>query len=148
LRENNKSIFEKDISPYKQAAFILAALILLDVIVLAINSGSHNFLARTYWTNAITFTFVYAIFNAIFSLSARDQNSYWFKSILSYVVICIVGGVLAYSFSKLNIDEAGSYRWMYTVFTMVYILILGIIRTMRKIVSIAQKKDKRMRGEE
>ena len=148
LSENqNTSIFEKDISPYKQGLIILISTLFFHLIILTVAS-TDSFLSRTYWTVSIAMVLVYALFNSIISLSTKDQNSYYLKSIITYVLLCISGGILAYLFSKKNIDEAGPYRWMYIVFTMVYILILVIIRTMRVIVTLAQKKDKRMRGED
>ena len=148
LGENqNTSIFEKDISPYKQGLIILISTLFFHLMILTVAS-TDSFLSRTYWTVSIAMVLVYALFNSIISLSTKDQNSYYLKSIITYVLLCISGGFLAYLFSKKNIDEAGPYRWMYIVFTMVYILILVIIRTMRVIVTLAQKKDKRMRGED
>ena len=148
LSENqNTSIFEKDISPYKQGLIILISTLFFHLMILTVAS-TDSFLSRTYWTVSIAMVLVYALFNSIISLSTKDQNSYYLKSIITYVLLCISGGILAYLFSKKNIDEAGPYRWMYIVFTMVYILILVIIRTMRVIVTLAQKKDKRMRGED
>jgi hypothetical protein len=59
-----------------------------------------------------------------------------------------VGGLLAYLISGLSIDEAGSYKWILFIFTFCYILFLSIVRAMKKIVTIAQKQDKRLRGED
>ena len=54
---------------------------------------------------------------------------------------------MSWAFSGLTIDEAGSFRWLYVVFTMGYIILLAIVRSMRRIVAMAQKQDKRLRGE-
>jgi FtsH-binding integral membrane protein len=146
-QSSEASIFEKDISPFKQGLIILAATLFFQVIIF-ITASKDGFLSRTYWTTSIALVLVFILFNAVLSLSTKDQNNYYLKSIITYVVLCIAGGILAYFFSKKTIDEAGPYRWMYIVFTMVYILILAIIRSMKWIVEFAQKKDKRMRGEE
>lgn len=146
-QKSEVSFFEKDISPYKQGLVMIAATLVFNFIIF-LTAKADGFLSRTYWTTSIALVLVYILFNSVLSLSTKDQNSYYFKSIISYVVLCFAGGFVAYFFSKKNIDEAGPYRWMYIVFTMVYILILAIIRSMKWIVEFAQKKDKRMRGEE
>lgn len=148
MNQNNEvSFFEKDISPYKQGLIILVATLIFHIIIF-ITASADGFLSRTYWTTSIALVLVYILFNSVLSLATKDQNNYYLKSIVTYVVLCFVGGLFAYFFSKKGIDEAGPYRWMYIVFTMVYILILAIIRSMKWIVEFAQKKDKRMRGED
>jgi hypothetical protein len=40
-------------------------------------------------------------------------------------------------------DEAGSFRWLYLVFFIVYFLIMMITLAIRKIVSLAEQDDHR-----
>ena len=141
LKDNlQKSILEKEISPYMQGAILMASTLLVQIVVYC---SDGYFQSRTFYTVAISFVLVFAIFNAILSLSTADQNAYWAKSILSYAVLCVAGGYTAYFFSQTNIDEAGPYKWMYFVFTFGYILLLAILRTIRRIVFLAQKQDHR-----
>jgi len=84
----------------------------------------------------------------ITSISALDQNKYWMQSIIGYVGIVVLGGVLAYFFSGVNMDEVGAYKLIYMIFTLGYVILLGVVRSMRKIVKIAQEQDKRLRGED
>lgn len=45
-------------------------------------------------------------------------------------------------------DEAGSFRWLYIVFALTYLVFISIVNMMRKIMEIAKKQDARLRGEE
>jgi len=145
----NKSILEYDVSPLIQAAAILAAVLLFIVgAKLIAMTGWVAIDAGTPWLVACSFTLLYIIFNSVLSLSAVDQNKYWVQSLISYVLVCVGGGVLAYVFSGAGMSEVGGYKVIYVVFTMGYILLLIITRSMRKIVNYAEKQDDRLRGEE
>jgi hypothetical protein len=147
--QGQKSIFEHDISPFRQMVVILALMIVVELLIFLFNHNSSSpILIRNYYTTALVFVFLYSIFNPILSLSTLDQNKYWMHSIISFVVICIVGISLAYLLSGQSIDEAGPFRWMYIVFSFGYLIFLGILRAMKKIVLLAQKQDKRLRGED
>jgi magnesium-transporting ATPase (P-type) len=145
---NNRSLFEKDVSPFTQLFIILGATVAVQLLMYLYNTLiGDTFLQRTYYTIAISFVLVFAMFNSVLSLSAKDPNGYWWKSLISFVILCFGGATTAHILSGLSLDDAGAFRWMYVVFSMGYILFLGILRSMRWIVEYAQKKDKRMRGE-
>ena len=147
--DEEKSLYAKNISPFIQAACIFGAILLFNFLsylmkifqILPVKQGAP-------WVIFTSFVLFYALVNSVLSLSAPSRNKYWFQSILSYVSLLLLGGFTAYLFSGLTINEAGSYRWILVVFTMGYILFLSIVRAMKKIVTIAQKQDKRLRGEE
>lgn len=146
---NKGSIDYSKFTPYKQGGVIIGLILLFDLLSMAGGVGPESFFKpNIYWINTIAFLLVYSIFNSILSLISADQNKYWGQSIATFIGVAVVGGILAYLFSGLTIDEAGSFRWLYMVFAMGYIIFLALVRTIRKIVQIAQKQDKRLRGEE
>jgi hypothetical protein len=143
------SVFNKDINPYKQAGIVVAASIIISAVLkLVALSGLYVTELLTYWIIAAAFILFYAAFNSLLSLSSKDPNSYWGQSILGYAAVVILTGFAAYFFSGLSIYEAASMKWIYMVLTLVYIIFLTIVRLMRKIVEIAIKQDKKLRGEE
>jgi len=146
---SDKSILEYDISPFLQAAVILGAIVvfILGGRLIAL-TGLIDVDQGTPWLVACSFTLLYAIFSSVLSISALDQNKYWMQSIIGYVGIVVLGGVLAYFFSGVNMDEVGAYKLIYMIFTLGYVILLGVVRSMRKIVKIAQEQDKRLRGED
>ena len=135
-------------TPVRQGITILVLIIVADLITWVGSGDAGVFSGKAYWINCITFMLVYALFNSLLSLLFKDQNAYWGRSIAVYAGIAILGGLLAYAFSGMTIDEAGSFRWLYLVFTLGYLIFLAIVRTIRKIVAISQRQDKRLRGEE
>lgn len=146
---SNKSIFEYNIPPFLQAGVILATILVFIIITVIFGKlGLADTDSGTPYLVACSMTFFFAIGNSVLSLSADDQNTYWWQSILSYVIIVVVGGTIAYLFSGVGMDEVGSYKWLYVVFTFGHILFLTIIRTMRRIVYLAKKEDRRLRGED
>ncbi len=146
---SNKSIFEYKISPFLQGGVVLGAIVIFILATIIFGKiGLADTDGGTPWLVACSMTFFFAIGNSVLSLAADDQNTYWWQSILTYVLLVVLGGSSAYLFSGVSIDDAGSYRWLYVVFTFGHILFLTIVRTMKRIVKIAQKQDSRLRGED
>lgn len=146
---SDKSIFEYDISPFKQGGAVLVGMLVFMVIATLLNkTGLMDIDPNTPWLIACSMSFFFAIGNSILSLAADDPNSYWWQSILSFVLLAVLGGTAAYFLSGLSIDEAGSFRWLFFVFAFGHVLFLAIVRTIKRIVKLAQKEDKRLRGED
>jgi hypothetical protein len=149
MSTENQSLFEKEISPFKQLMYTAACVVGFQLLYFAFNFKDHSLkTAQMYYTIGITFALVFGIFNSVLSISTKDQNKYWGQSVMCYFILCVVSVSLAYLLSKTHIDDAGSFRWIYFVFSFGYILFLAIVSTMKRIVLLAQKQDKRLRGEE
>ena len=143
------SPFRKEIHPIRQAMFVLFAMpVMTFLFYIPKWMGLIDLQDYFPWTVSAAFTLLFAVGNSILSLGAKDQNSYWGSSIMSYLLVVIVGGAIAWLISGQHIYEAKSFRWIYVVFTFGYLLFLSMVRAMRKIVQIAQKQDARLRGEE
>jgi len=110
-----QSIFEKQISPFTQG-LVVFGLIGIAIVISKIVS------------------------NCIFSFAYEDQNSYWWKSILTFALLGASGMCLAWWVSGLTLDEAGSFRWMALLFTFSYLVMLSMCRAMRMILKWAQKQ--------
>jgi len=146
---SDKSIFEYDVSPAKQVIAVVLAIILFMVVVKMGNLiGLTDPDPETPWLIACSMTFFYAIGNGVMSISTEDQNTYWWQSMLGYISVAIVSSGLAYLFSGENMDDLGSYRWLFILFAIGHIFFLAIARSMRKVVKLAKKQDKRLRGED
>jgi uncharacterized membrane protein len=100
------------------------------------------------WIISTSMLLFYTIANSIISIKAKSLIRYWGKSITTYILILVLGSLFAYMVSGLPIDEAGSFRWLFFVLTLGYLIFLAIVQTMKRIVDIAIKQDKRLRGEE
>ncbi len=143
------SWFARDIDPKWQAIIILAAIPSLTFLFwLPSLLGAFAVSSHLAWTVSAAMTLFYAVINSILSLSTKDQVRYWGRSIGGYAAVVIIGGLFSYVVTGLSIYEAKSFAWIYVVFSFVYLVFLTIVSLMRKIVTIAQKQDKRMRGEE
>jgi hypothetical protein len=55
--------------------------------------------------------------------------------------LALGNGLLAWGFSSLTISEAGSYRWIYVVVTIGYLVFLSLIGVVRIIVEFAQREE-------
>ena len=145
---SNKSIFEYNVSPFIQGGAVLITIVVFILFALLFGKIGIDTDEGTPWLVACSMTFFFIIGNVILSLAADDQNKYWWQSILTYVLLVVLGGTAAYLFSGASMDDVGSYRWLYMMLAFCHILFLAIARTMRRLVKIAKKQDKRLRGEE
>ncbi|MBL7818342.1 MAG: hypothetical protein JNL70_25240 [Saprospiraceae bacterium] len=144
MQTSDSSFFAKSINPIIQGLTILSvsfiAMLLLKIvhlIHLAQISG------QVFWIIAGTAILLFALFNSVLSLSAKDMNLYWTRAIPTYAALMVTNGTLAYLFSSMAMHEAGTFRWIFMVLTFGYLLFLSMMRFLRKIVQIAQKEDDR-----
>lgn len=143
-----ESVFAKQIHPYKQLIVCLGLLVIIMSIIKACFSFDGGRSAAVFWEVAFAILMGYALFNSIFSLAYKERGSYFRDSIFSFLAIGAAGGLMAYWYSGLGIDEAGSFRWLYVVFGFSYLVFISIVNLMRKIIEIVKKQDARLRGEE
>ncbi len=139
------SFFEKTINPFLQSGVILCAgLVVMLLTKLLINVGILQLSDRFPYMISAAFVLFYAIFNSIFSLTADDMNKYWFHSTIAFAGLTIASAFLAYMFCGIKLEEAGSFKWIYTVLGFCYLVFLSILRGMKRIVFLAQQEDREM----
>jgi beta-lactamase regulating signal transducer with metallopeptidase domain len=142
METKSSHFLDKTYNPIMQAGMTLIfALVLMLVLQLVKWSGAAVIGNRNFWIIAGTAILTFALFNSVLSLSTKDMNKYWVQSTASYAVLMVACGGLAYLFSAMTINQAGSFRWIFMVLTFGYLLFLSMMRFMRKIVQIAQKED-------
>ena len=140
--DTNSSIFDKAYSPVTQAIVALGAVLLFIISAKLVKiSGLMYVPDRFPWMTAASFLLLFAMGNSIFSLAADNMLKYWGRSVYSYLGLAVASGVLAYFTSSMSIDEAGSYRWIYLVLTIGYLVFLGMMAFMRQIVDFAQREE-------
>jgi hypothetical protein len=104
-------------------------------------TGLADISGQVFWIIAGTGILFFAMLNSVLSLSCKDMNQYWTRAIPTYAALMVLSGSLAYLFSAMTMQEAGTFRWIFMVLTFGYLLFLSMMRFMRKIVEIAQKED-------
>ncbi len=146
--DHASSLFNRNISPFIQAGFVFALILvflLLGKLGELIGMGSDE----TYgWLVSCSMLLFFALFNAVLSISATNRNTYWLHSVLAYVGLAALGGCVAWLYDGLTMNEAGAIKWLYFVITFGWLLFLSIVRAMKRVVNLAIKQDKRLRGEE
>jgi hypothetical protein len=143
-----KSFLEREISPFKQViGVLLVAAIFMGFSSLVPSSPYSSTNGIMPWVVICGMILFFAIINSLLCLVAKDSNTYWLHSIISFVILLVVGGLMAWAISGVSINNAGSVRWIYVVFTFGYLVFLSIVNFMKFLVKLAQRQDKRMRGE-
>jgi len=144
-----RSLFDRELHPLKQAGAFLAFLfIVVSIVHLTQNDSSETVDRMISWKLSLSLLLAFAIFNSVMSLPYKNQNDYWFYSTIAFVLVGGGGILISYLYAGIDSHEISVYKWLYIVFTFVYLVLLSIVRAMRKIVEIAQKQDARLRGED
>jgi hypothetical protein len=120
---------------------IVATAKLLDIV------GVVDLAPRFPWLISASFLLLYALLNSIFGLQVKETNQYWQYSIYSFIGFLFASAGVAYLFSGIAIGDAASYKWIYFVLTIIYLVFISIVRLMRFIVYLAQKQDKNLHNE-
>jgi len=125
-----------------QAGIVIAGSLVIMLICKAFASASSSDVQiDTAWTISASSMLFFTIFNSVFSLSAKEINNYWTRSIISFFGIMIISGLAAYLISGLSLEEVTQYRWIYVVIGFGYLVFVSIIGFMRTIVAFAQKEE-------
>jgi len=127
-------------SPFQQAGLVGGMVILLLLITLPLRNVG-GFSERLPWIIVTAFMLLYALFNSILCLASRNSTRYWNQSVISYVLLAGIGGLLAWWSSGIPIHEAGSFRWLFFVVSFSYLVFISIVNLMRTIVAFAMKEE-------
>lgn len=88
--------------------------------------------------------FVYALFNSILSISAKDKDKYLRSSILSMIGLILSFGLIAYLFTDILLTDLTTYRNIIFVFCLIYLILSSIVRVLRFLLELASKPDDRI----
>ena len=138
---NNQSIYERQFDPIVQAAAVLGAVLIIDLVGAAIGGGPVDRPNLFAWQCASAFMLFFALFNSIFAATTKNIGRYFQRSMYAFTAIAVGSGLLAWIFSGIPITEAGSYTWIFIVLTIGYFVFMGIVLVMRKVVDFAQKEE-------
>ncbi len=144
-----QSIFQKQVHPYYQVGVAILLNLLGILMLVAIRPESAvDEDAVVFWELSFSILLAFMLFNSVLSLPYVDRMKYFSTSIFSFLALAVIGGALAHYVSGVSMDNAGSFRWLYIVFTFTYLVFLSIVNLMRKIMEIAKREDSRLRGEQ
>ncbi|MEN0003056.1 MAG: hypothetical protein AAF798_02890 [Bacteroidota bacterium] len=136
------TFFSRAYNPILQAAVTLGGVLLFTVLAKLVKlTGLLPVSERFPWMAAAAFLLLFSLFNSVFSLSAKNLTKYWGKSMYSFLGLAVASGLLAYLFSSLTISEAGSYRWIYIVVAIGYLVFLSMMAFLKQIVDFAQREE-------
>ena len=128
--------------PPRQAAIFFGAAVASMLLTLALNqTGWYTVDILFPWSVATAFLLLFAVFNSLMSPNADSFMRYWGRSIYSFIGLAFLNGIAAWLFSGVPLREAQSYRWIYIVVTIGFLVFLTMVNLMKKIVSFAEKEE-------
>ena len=136
------SIYQKAANPILQALLCLGggafAVILANLVAL---TGLVSVSPTFSWLASASFLLIFSVFNAVGSVFSNNRGRYWSRSIYSFAGLALVSGLMAWALSSRSISEAGSYRWIFIVLTVGYLVFVSIMNLAKIIVDFAQREE-------
>ena len=128
--------------PMRQALYFIAAAVVFMLIALAFNQTGWYEADKLFpWSIATAFLLLFAVFNSMMSLNADSFMRYWGRSMYSYLGLALCTGLAAWLFSGIPLRDAGTYRWIYIVITVGFLVFLSVVNFMKKIVEFAEREE-------
>lgn len=136
------SFFERKVDPVWQAIPFFGISVLFMVFTWLLDkTGWYQTDQLFPWSLATAFLLLFAVFNSLMSLNADSFLRYWGRSMYSFMGLAFANGLAAWMFSGVAIGQAQSYRWIYIVVTIGFLVFLTMVNLMRKIVEFAEKEE-------
>ncbi|MFN0173728.1 MAG: hypothetical protein ACKVU0_03685 [Saprospiraceae bacterium] len=134
--------FDKlDRPPIQAVAVFASTLVIMGIGWLLTVSGIFPLDQLFAWSIGSALLLFFAMMNSILSLRASSFVKYWGASIYSYLALALCTSLAAWGFSGIPLREAGSYRWIYIVVTVGFIVFLSMVNFMKIIVRFAEKEE-------
>ena len=139
--KQSESIYEQNFHPYRQAALGVGLTIFLLFLGMIMSGMNLTLPERFAWMCAGATLMMFAVFNSIFSLSAKNGMEYWGQSMTSYLALLVVNSLIAWGVSGETVYEAGSFSWIFVVTSVCYLVFISMMNIMKKIVGFAMKEE-------
>lgn len=141
MEKKSHPIFVKLQNPVFQGLMMISVVLLFNLGAKIISMAGMEIEQRFPWTIAASFLLFFSAMNAVLSIFSKNIDNYWSRSVFSFVGVAAFSALMAYFFSKLTMNEAGSYKWIFIVLTIGYLVFLLMLTAMRKIVDFAQREE-------
>jgi thiol:disulfide interchange protein len=140
------AIFSK---PHYQAALVAGMILFFSLVDFMLPHNNDFFEPSAgAWIVATAMILCFIILNAVVALQIEPIIPYWSKSVIFYLALLAFSYAWCYLLTGRHMDEVGSFRWLWFVLTLVYMIFFMIARSMKRIVDLAIRQDKKLRGEE
>jgi uncharacterized protein YacL len=135
---NSFTVYNPFVQAGLAAGFILGFL-LLGLAIKSMAPG--NMGARLPWITSTAMILLFAVFNSVFCLMAANATQYWNRSLISYLLLLGFGGLVAWLVSGIPISDAGSFKWLFMVISLSYLVFISIVNLIKVIVAFAEKEE-------
>lgn len=142
-----KPEYQKFINPFYMAA--TAAILCLVLMILGKLAGFEGVAGEVGefpWMTSASIILLFVIFSSMFSLFSENISQYYKLAIPAFVALIAANSLMAYVFSGfIWINDVGSYRGIYFILIMGYLMLQLMTRFIKKIMNVAQKEDDEFR---
>ncbi len=128
--------------PVAQAVLISAGALALMLIGWVLNVSGLFMTDSLYpWSISAAFSLLFAMLNSLMSLRADNFARYWGRSMYAYLGSAFTMGLAAWLFSGIPLRDAGTYRSIYIVVSVGFVVFLTMVNIIKRIVRYAEREE-------
>jgi hypothetical protein len=143
MKQSSKPIYLLT-KPLFQTLLVAAMIVVFTLIDLVLPHSNTLFETDSgSWIVATAMILFFVILNAIVALRIEHIIPYWTSSVILYLALLAFSYGWCYLLTGKHIDDVGSFRWLWMVLTLVYLVFFTIARSMKRIVDLAMKQDQK-----
>ena len=129
-------------NPFYQAGLVFCFILVLGLVDHYLPHESHVIDPNAgAWIVSTALLLCFVFLNTVFLFRIKQVTAYWVRSMISYVALLALTYGWCYFLSEHHIDEVGTFRWLWLVLTLVYIIFFAIAYTIRGIIAIADREE-------
>lgn len=140
--QQNSSFFDTPFHPLRLLIYAFGGYLLLALgyKILEVASMLEASVKFPYMAGA-AFMFIFAMFGSLFVVKAENVSKYLGRVIYSYLGLALATILVSWLLTGKSIGEVGSFKWIYLVLTVGFMIFLGIMVFARKIIEYAEKEE-------
>lgn len=128
--------------PYILAGILFLSALAMMLLALAVSAAHIMAMDPLFpWLVATSMLLLFAVSCSLLSLRADTFAKYWGLSVYSYVGLAFMNGTAARFVSGIPIAEAGTYKWIFIVVTIGFLVFLSLVNAVRGIVQFAEREE-------
>jgi hypothetical protein len=98
--------------------------------------------AERTWTLSTSALLLFAVFVSIMLLrTEKNIQSYWNQSMVAFMGLALANALLTTAMSGKGMGEAGSFKFLYLVVTIGFLVFISIVNIARKVVDFAEREE-------
>lgn len=140
--QQKSTFFDKPFDPVRLLIYVFAGylILVLGFKVFELAGFAEPSIKLPYMVGG-AFMFIFAMFGSLFVVKAKEVSKYLGRVIYCYLGLTVATILVSWLLTGKSIGEVGTFKWIYLVLTVGFMIFLGIMIFARRIIEYAEKEE-------